>query len=108
MRKARFIFNRYCLSPLLGKGITATYSPGSDPLMPGLRVYCKHYTNSNICLEHGTTPFWDSIQDMKANHLCAGWETFALGTIGGWIGSLFRDSCENCCSCKLGDDDGDL
>ena len=66
--------------------------------------YCSQYPESDWCKnsEHGD--FWDSIDDLKANQQCIGSESLLLGPIGGWIGSLFRDSCDTCCRCKVGYD----
>jgi len=44
----------------------------------------------------------DSIGDISANSQCVGWESYAFGAVGGWIGACFRDSCEKCCDDKVG------
>ena len=81
---------------------------GKEVFDRGLRLYCSQNPNADICLEHGTTPFWDSIEDLIANQQCAGWESFAFGAVGGWIGAIIREDCECCCKKKVGFDNGDI
>ena len=45
---------------------------------------------------------FDSFQDLKANHPCVGWEGYVFGVVGSWVGTIFRQSCECCCDCKVG------
>ena len=65
--------------------------------------YCESHPDAEIC-EGGHGDFWDSIADLDANHECVGWESYVFGVIpiGGWVGALFRESCEDCCRCRVG------
>ncbi len=60
------------------------------------------YKDTDLC-NGGHGDFWDSLADLDANHECIGWESYVFGVvpIGGWIGGLFRESCEDCCRCKV-------
>ncbi len=84
---------------------------GKEVFDRGLRVYCRYYPNSNICIENGTTPFWDSIEDLIANHQCVRWET-ASGPVMMGVVNLIRtvigDDCECCCRRRAGYDNGDI
>ena len=46
---------------------------------------------------------WDHAYnvDWKANQTCIGWEGYAFGLVGSWIGAVVRQGCEDCC-CKAG------
>jgi RHS repeat-associated protein len=69
-------------------------------------VYCSFFPEDELC-KGGHGDFWDSLEDIAANQQCIGWETIAFGAIGGWIGSLFRRSCECCCREKVGYKNGE-
>ena len=75
---------------------------GKEVFDRGVHEFCKKFPENEYCQENKTTPFWDSIKDLEANQQCAGWEPFVFGAVGGWIGAAFRDSCEDCCRCKVG------
>lgn len=64
-------------------------------------AYCELFPDSEIC-KGGQGDFMDSIDDIAANQQCIGWESLAFGAPGGWIGSLCRQSCEDCCKAKVG------
>jgi len=49
-------------------------------------------------MDGGTGDWVDSLMDLEANNKCIGWESYPLGPIGGWIGAIFRGSCECCCN----------
>ena len=59
------------------------------------------YSDSEIC-QGGHGDFWDSIADLAANQECVGWEAHMFGAVGGWLGAIFRGSCEDCCRCRVG------
>jgi RHS repeat-associated protein len=68
---------------------------------------CEFFPQVSICrtgagLRHVGEGIKDSLGDLLANQQCIGWETFAFGAVGGWIGTIFRDSCEQCCRKKVG------
>jgi hypothetical protein len=50
----------------------------------------------------GHGDFFDSLNDLKANQACIGWESRVFGLVGSWVGAAFRQSCEDCCDCKIG------
>ena len=65
---------------------------------------CKNFSslqNSDFC-NGGHGDFFDSMRDIEANHQCVGWESYAFGPVGGWIGTLFRQPCECCCEREVG------
>jgi len=64
-------------------------------------VYCEVFPDSEIC-QGGHGDFLDSLEDLLANQQCVGWESLLLGAPGGWIGTLCRRSCEDCCRDKVG------
>jgi hypothetical protein len=51
-------------------------------------------------LDAGGGDWADSFWDIVANHECIGSESVVAGPVGGWLGALFRESCECCCSRK--------
>jgi RHS repeat-associated protein len=42
----------------------------------------------------------DKLGDLRANQACVTWETWI--PFGGWIGSLCRESCDDCCDRTVG------
>lgn len=60
---------------------------------------CRLFPNNPLC-GGGHGDFMDSLNDLIANQQCIGWESLVFGPVGGWVGSLCRDSCEDCCNKK--------
>ncbi len=52
-------------------------------------------------MDGGAGDWIDSLEDLIANQQCIGWESNA-GPVGGWIGALWRRSCEDRCKEKVG------
>jgi hypothetical protein len=50
----------------------------------------------------GAGDWGDSLDDLIANQQCVGWEGYAFGVIGSWIGAACRQSCEDCCRTEVG------
>jgi hypothetical protein len=65
-----------------------------------IAAFCDQFPDLELCQE-GHGDFWDSLDDIAANNQCIGRES-NFGLLGGWIGSIFRDSCECCCEKKVG------
>jgi RHS repeat-associated protein len=66
-----------------------------------IAAYCELFPEHEIC-QHGHGDFWDALADLGANQQCLGWEQFVFGAVGGWIGALCRESCEDCCAREAG------
>jgi RHS repeat-associated protein len=52
--------------------------------------------------KRGHGPWSDSLDDLLANQACVPIESVIAGSVGGWIGSIFRESCECCCRREVG------
>jgi hypothetical protein len=50
----------------------------------------------------GTGSWADSLDDWLANQPCLPIESVLAGPVGGWIGAMFRESCECCCRREVG------
>ena len=74
-----------------------------DRLVSALCNLFLSLQNTSFC-NGGHGDFFDSLQDLNANHRCVGWESYAFGAVGGWVGALFRQSCECCCEREVGRD----
>ena len=44
----------------------------------------------------------DMIEDFKSNQACIGLESRVFGAVGGWVGALCRENCEDCCEREIG------
>ena len=88
------------ISKTCGAGIAQLAGLSKEAFDRVVAVYCEFYPEREIC-QSGYGDFWDSINDLIANQQCIGWESY-VGPIGGWIGALCRQSCEDCCKKKVG------
>lgn len=89
------------ISKSCGGAIAELAGLGKEIRDRAIGVYCEMFPDSEIC-QGGHGDFWDSIQDLQANQQCIGWESLVFGAPGGWIGTLCRRSCEDCCKAKVG------
>jgi hypothetical protein len=93
------------ISKTCGAGISQLAGLGKEARDRAVAAYCELYPDSEIC-QGGHGDFWDSIDDIMANQQCMGWES-NIGPVGGWIGALCRQSCEDCCKKKVGYNTGE-
>ncbi|HEX7375606.1 MAG TPA: RHS repeat-associated core domain-containing protein [Pirellulales bacterium] len=92
---------RHCwVSCRIGKtcgGLLAEYAGlAKEARDRAVAIYCDNFPNDPVC-QGGHGDFWDSIEDIAANQACLYWEEFIFGACGGWVGSIFRETCEDCC-----------
>jgi RHS repeat-associated protein len=87
------------ISKTCGGIITEIAGVGYEIIDQTRRATCAAFPNLPFCdQEHGD--LWDSLTDIMANQQCIGWESIIIGIPGAWIGSLCRQSCEDCCTSK--------
>jgi len=72
---------------------------GKEGIDSMVRTVCHFYPKLWIC-QQGHGDWLDSLHDILANQKCIPFETAV--PLAGWVTSIFRESCECCCTREVG------